>query len=153
MDRADFWHRSSSPQAPSCIGWGPLPLFWGKLGAPKFWVQWEGIGKSQAIVMKFCTATTLGPRNMPAKFQLNRPQIGELGPKFGAQCNAIKNDVAAAARACWIELKLLNDGKTWKTPSWLKLSHRLCLSVRGLYKNDRSAILALARLLLNTATQ
>ena len=28
--------------------------------APKFCVQWEGIGKSQAIVMKFCAATTLG---------------------------------------------------------------------------------------------
>ena len=42
--------------------------------SPKVWVQWEGIGQFQAIVVKFCTATTLGPRNMPDKFQLTRPQ-------------------------------------------------------------------------------
>ena len=56
----------------------PLPIFGGKLGAPKFWVQWEGIGKFQAIVTKFFMATTVGQRNMPAKFQLNRPKNGEV---------------------------------------------------------------------------
>ena len=40
------------------------------VGASKLWVQWEDIGKFQAIGTKFCTATTLGPRNMSAKFEL-----------------------------------------------------------------------------------
>ena len=36
MDRADFWHRPSSPQTPSCIRWGPPPLFGGGgIGGPK----------------------------------------------------------------------------------------------------------------------
>ena len=61
-----------------CIRWA---LQNRRVRAPKFGVQWEGIGKFQAIVMKFCTATIVGQRNMPAKFQLNRPQIGELGPQ------------------------------------------------------------------------
>ena len=49
--------------------------------APKFWVQWGAIGKVQAIVTKSFTATTLGPRNTHAKFQLSCPKIGELGPQ------------------------------------------------------------------------
>ena len=105
-------------------------------------------GKISSYLHEILYSNYPGPRNMPAKFQLNRHKIGELGaPKFGVQCYSIHQRVAAAW-ACWIELVLLNDGKTLKTPSWLQLPHRLCLSVRGgLYKNDRSAILALARLL------
>ena len=61
----------------------PSPI-WGEIRAQKFWVQWEGIGKFQGIVMKFCTATTLDTRNMPAKFQLNHPQNrGVRAPNFG----------------------------------------------------------------------
>ena len=51
------------------------------LEVPKFWVQWEGIAKLQAIAFKFCTVITLRPINTLAKFQLHRPKIGELGPK------------------------------------------------------------------------
>ena len=65
------------------MGTPNTPNIW-ELGAPKFWVQWEGIGKLQAIAMEFCTVTTLGPRDMFVRFQLNRPKIGELGaPNFG----------------------------------------------------------------------
>ena len=46
-------------------------------------VQWEGIGKFQALTMKFCAATTTDPRNMPAKFKLNRAKItGARDPQF-----------------------------------------------------------------------
>ena len=61
---------------------GDVPSsIWGEIRGPKFWVEWKGIGKFQAIVTKFCTATTDGQRNMPAKFQLNRPKMGSYGPQ------------------------------------------------------------------------
>ena len=59
------------PKRHHVLSWAPSPIF-GEIRGPKFWVQFEGIGKFQAIVTKFCRATTVGQRNMPAKFQLNR---------------------------------------------------------------------------------
>ena len=58
----------------------------GELGETKFGVQWEGIGKLQAIALKFCTVSILRPRKMLAKLQLNSPQNGRVrAPKFGIQ--------------------------------------------------------------------
>ena len=45
-----------------------------ELEDPKLWALQEGMGKFQAIVIKFCTATNVGQRNILAKFQPNRPK-------------------------------------------------------------------------------
>ena len=80
-DRFHFWHIGWGGTPKHCIRWAPQLLQNREARAPKFWVQWEGLGKFQTVVMKFCTATTHGPRNNPVKFQPNRPKNRELGPQ------------------------------------------------------------------------
>jgi hypothetical protein len=82
-----FWHTGWVGHRNIVLDGHLNPTKIGELGAPKLWVQWEGIGKFQVIVMKFCTVTTLGPRNIPA-FSSIASKIGELGKKFGVQGTA-----------------------------------------------------------------
>ena len=70
------------PKRHHVLGGGPPPLFWGKLGAPNFWVQWEGIGKFQAIVMKFLVQRlSLAQETCLPNFSPIAPKIGELRPQ------------------------------------------------------------------------
>ena len=46
----------------------------GELDAPKILGQWEGLGKFQAIVMKFCTATTLAQETCLPNFSAIAPK-------------------------------------------------------------------------------
>ena len=68
----------------------PIALKIGKLWAQYFAFSGKLLGKFQAIVMKFCTTIILDPRNIPAKFQLNRPKNRELcAPKFGVMQHSV----------------------------------------------------------------
>ena len=59
----------------------------------KFWVQLKGIGKFQAIVMKFCRATTVGTRKkcLPNFSSVAPQNRGVRVPKFRVQWEGVRN--------------------------------------------------------------
>ena len=81
MDRADFWHRPSSPQTPSCIRWGsPSPIL-GEIRGPKILGSMGRYRKISSYRHQILCGDYRWPKNACQISAQSPPKWGSYGPQ------------------------------------------------------------------------